>query len=377
MAVQGVNTNAVSQVVDTTVNEVESKEAPVAVETPAGEAPQVGDNYGGVTKQSNQQANQAVNGSFNAADNTGNQSIDTVLDNFAAANAGNPEALAACEGAAAEIREHPEKYLNADGSVNKGALTDLITQQFASVSNVTVPSPETVATEGAQNSTAAEGAQNSTATEGAQNSTATEGAQNLGTQTISSNGIQYKNLGALADGDIMALAFIVIMEAAKSAREDLKSIMDGVKAINKEKEGWRSVANTVNSLAAKGAGKNEDYNMANDLGAMQGQSSNLSTSAIGAWDANGSSVKINTPGPDGSTNAGGLEIKGNPNLTKKDVDNAKETVKNKLDSLSEMGEMESLRLQMAMDRLSKLMSTISNLLKKSSDTQQSITQNLK
>jgi len=33
-----------------------------------------------------------------------------------------------------------------------------------------------------------------------------------------------------------------------------------------------------------------------------------------------------------------------------------------------MGETESLRLQMAMDRLSKMMSTLSNLLKKMSDT---------
>lgn len=42
-----------------------------------------------------------------------------------------------------------------------------------------------------------------------------------------------------------------------------------------------------------------------------------------------------------------------------------------------MGEMESLRLQMAMDRLSKLMSTLSNILKKTSDTANAITQNLK
>ena len=52
-------------------------------------------------------------------------------------------------------------------------------------------------------------------------------------------------------------------------------------------------------------------------------------------------------------------------------------MKAKLDSLSEMGEMESLRLQMAMDRLSKLMSTLSNLLKKASDTAQGISQNIK
>ena len=46
-------------------------------------------------------------------------------------------------------------------------------------------------------------------------------------------------------------------------------------------------------------------------------------------------------------------------------------------SLSEMGEMESLRMQMYMDRRSKFISTISNLLKKSSATSQEITQNMK
>lgn len=52
-------------------------------------------------------------------------------------------------------------------------------------------------------------------------------------------------------------------------------------------------------------------------------------------------------------------------------------IKDDPDSLSEMGELDSLRLQMAMDRLSKMMSTLSNLLKKISDTASSITQNTK
>ena len=50
---------------------------------------------------------------------------------------------------------------------------------------------------------------------------------------------------------------------------------------------------------------------------------------------------------------------------------------NDLDSMSEMGEMESLRLQMAMDRMSKMMSTLSNLLKKMSETTSGIVQNIK
>ena len=59
------------------------------------------------------------------------------------------------------------------------------------------------------------------------------------------------------------------------------------------------------------------------------------------------------------------------------VNNTLVNVKTKLDSLSEVSEAESLRLQMAMDSLSKMMTMLSNLLKKSSDTANSITQNLK
>jgi len=64
-------------------------------------------------------------------------------------------------------------------------------------------------------------------------------------------------------------------------------------------------------------------------------------------------------------------------VSKKEFDNLENTIKNDLNSISEMGEMESLRLQMAMDRMSKMMSTLSNLLKKISDTSGSIVQNLK
>ena len=64
-------------------------------------------------------------------------------------------------------------------------------------------------------------------------------------------------------------------------------------------------------------------------------------------------------------------------VTKAEIDKLLVEMNQKKDDMSEMGEMESLRLQMAMDRLSKMMSTLSNLMKKMSETQSSITQNLK
>ena len=48
----------------------------------------------------------------------------------------------------------------------------------------------------------------------------------------SANAAQYANLGSMQGQDIEALAFLVLMQASKSAQEDLKSIMDGVKQMN-------------------------------------------------------------------------------------------------------------------------------------------------
>jgi len=64
-------------------------------------------------------------------------------------------------------------------------------------------------------------------------------------------------------------------------------------------------------------------------------------------------------------------------VAKKDFEQLKKNSQKDLDSLAEMGEMENLRLQMAMDRMSKMMSTLSNVMKKISDTSAAITQNLK
>jgi hypothetical protein len=49
----------------------------------------------------------------------------------------------------------------------------------------------------------------------------------------------------------------------------------------------------------------------------------------------------------------------------------------RVEVMSEMGEMESLRLQMAMDRMSKIMSILSNILRKMEETADTITSNLK
>jgi hypothetical protein len=120
--------------------------------------------------------------------------------------------------------------------------------------------------------------------------------------------------------DIEALAFIVLMQATADQGQDLESIMAGVKAQTNAKARLRG-----------------------EMGQMK---------ALNARQVN------NVP------NAHQINL---------DVSN----LQNDLDSMSEMGEMESMRLQMAMDRLSKLMTALSNIEKKTDDTDNSIIKNMK
>jgi hypothetical protein len=54
-----------------------------------------------------------------------------------------------------------------------------------------------------------------------------------------------------------------------------------------------------------------------------------------------------------------------------------QAMSDKKDSLSDMSEMQQMRLQMAMDRRSKMVEALSNMMKKMSDTDNSIIKNMK
>ncbi len=115
----------------------------------------------------------------------------------------------------------------------------------------------------------------------------------------------------VSGADIEALAFIVLMNASKSSEDDLKSIMDGVKAINAQKDALRSMMNEVNKQKAA--------------------------------NANAAHTKYQS----------------------------------QLDSLNNISEMTSMRLQMAMDRRDKFIETLSNIFKKIESTSDAIIQNMK
>lgn len=159
--------------------------------------------------------------------------------------------------------------------------------------------------------------------------------------------------GSMNGQDIEALAFLVMMQAAKSAQEDLKAIMAKVKAINVQKAKQRELLSKMQQQRTMTAIQLDSFKLLQNrtLALQQGR--------------NADSIKF--------VRSSGR----NQQVSKADIDAIKDKLKSDLDSMSEMGEMESLRLQMAMDRMSKMMSTISNLLKKISNTADDIVQNLK
>ncbi len=170
---------------------------------------------------------------------------------------------------------------------------------------------------------------------------------------VKTQATSWAQLGSLNTADIEALCFLVLMQASKSAQEDLKAIMAKVKSINEQKAKQRELLSSMQKEKAMSAIQLDSFKFLNSR-----------TKAL---------QKGNNPDAIKLVRSGAL----NKSISKADMDAMVKQTKSHLDSMSEMGEMESLRLQMAMDRMSKMMSTLSNLLKKISDTAQSITQNLK
>jgi putative addiction module CopG family antidote len=178
--------------------------------------------------------------------------------------------------------------------------------------------------------------------------------------------IREKGAAIGADADIEGLAFLVLMEAAKSAQEDVRAIMASVKAINAAKRALRELLGKVNRDAAANASKRASDG---PLDFSKGLGSEAAYHKV-PFPVADAQVK-------GGVSFAVTDLWPGTITKKEEIDALVDQMKYDLDSMSEMGETESLRLQMAMDRMSKMMSTLSNALKKISDTSSAIVQNLK
>jgi hypothetical protein len=171
-------------------------------------------------------------------------------------------------------------------------------------------------------------------------------------------------LGSMPEGDIEALAFLVLMQAAKSAQEDLKAIMEEVRAINQVKQRQREALAKLKRQVADIAENDDDkIAPANPCGGLD---VDLLTQLITVVAARQSDQEL-------------IAAADQYSLARERFQRAEliGALKDELDTLSEISEMEQLRLQMIMDRRSKMIEMLSNLLKKMSETQDAITENLK
>jgi putative addiction module CopG family antidote len=173
-------------------------------------------------------------------------------------------------------------------------------------------------------------------------------------------------LGLSQGEDIDSLVLVVMMEAVQSANQDLAAIMSEVKAMTAAKQKLREIIAKVNQDVANNACQQDGQpplDLSNGMG---------STAAY---------QQVPLPLPDPSSPGGVRLCPTNLyNGSLEDVTQLRailDELNGRLDSMSDLSTMTSLRLQMAMDRRSKLIETLSNIMKANSDTQSGIVGNLK
>jgi hypothetical protein len=142
----------------------------------------------------------------------------------------------------------------------------------------------------------------------------------------------FGNLGSLSGADIEALAFLVLMDAAQSAQQDLQSIMDHVKQINKAKEQLR------NELASL-------HQMPSTPSVRKVQIQTMSTS-------------FSMPPP----------LPPNATVAQK---------QHRLDELNDLGEEQQLKMQAVSSQMQAAEQMATNVLKRVNDSSSSILRNLK
>jgi hypothetical protein len=158
--------------------------------------------------------------------------------------------------------------------------------------------------------------------------------------------------------DIDSLIAIVMMQAANDAENDLKQIMDGVKTINNAKQEMRNLISELQAMqAALASSKPSDTCQTPTCRQLPSRLKELSAATASL------PHPVRTTAP--------------AKLTTANLNTLAGQLKSDLDSMNEMSETTSMRLQMLMDRRSKFVEALSNIMKKIDDTQSTILQNIK
>jgi antitoxin ParD1/3/4 len=169
-----------------------------------------------------------------------------------------------------------------------------------------------------------------------------------------------------AGADIETLIMVLMQQMARDAEEDLRATLAEMQARNAAKKALRDLIRRV-----------KRDRLANDLRREYDERLDC-TQGLGSERAY-HRVRLPALDPDAT---GGLrwaptDLAGEKLTRVEQLDGIVDELKGKLDSLSDLTEIEAMRLQMLMDRRSKAMEMLSNMMKKMSETQAAIVQNMK
>jgi hypothetical protein len=163
---------------------------------------------------------------------------------------------------------------------------------------------------------------------------------------------------SLAGADVNALVFAVLTEATDDQDSDLQALMQEVQAQTQAKQALRSLLDEINAQVATNA-----------KAAGNDKCSTALCQALPTRLAQIATETAQMPKP--------VRLQAPPNLTYGQLGALQSQLNNSLDSMNEMSEMTSMELQMAMDRRSKFVETLSNLLKSIDDASGAIVSNMK
>jgi hypothetical protein len=182
---------------------------------------------------------------------------------------------------------------------------------------------------------------------------------NASQQSINQSAASYAASANLGNMEIDALVFFVMMQIVKDVNDDLKQMMEEMKKQNEKKKALRDALNKIKR------------NEANQKEMLRAEYDSLRKLLAAADSPN--NLRIT----DNDKKVGIASTVVSQKVTPAQVNQLKTELIEKLDAMSEMSEMMSLRLQMYMDRYTKFMNTLSNMMKKLSDTAETIIGNLK
>lgn len=164
--------------------------------------------------------------------------------------------------------------------------------------------------------------------------------------------------GKVAAGNhVDAMVFIVLMQATQDATQDLQGIREQVKAITAAKQNLRSLDSGLRQELERSGAKSNIRCRSPYCRSLRARLTKLSASTS------------NLPRP--------VRLQSPAEPTYANLLTLQHSLMSEMESMNEMSEMTSMRLQMAMDRRSKFVETLSNVLKKLSEISSAIVANLK